>query len=124
MANYILKPFNARMFNIDYNRKTIGMVTAQEDGTWSARLGDGSLNLQTVRVSGFANARNAFYAVTQALKVYQLNKRARTNLIANIRGTGNEAEEIAMRNRSVEEYVAAYNAYEGKAVMRVSMKRR
>ena len=121
MANYILKPFNARMFNIDYNRKTIGMVTAQEDGTWSARLADGK---NSARVSGFATANNAFYAVTHALKVFALNNRARTNLIPLTQGTGNEAEEIAKRNRSVEEYVAAYNEHAGKDVLRVSHKRR
>ena len=121
MANYILKRFNARMFNIDYKRKTIGMVTGQEDGTWSARITDGS---GTVKVEGFATSTNAFYAVTHALKVYSLNRTARTNLIAPIRGTGNEAEEIALRNRSVTEYVAAYNADAGRPVMRVSHKRR
>lgn len=121
MANYILKRFNARMFNIDYKRHTIGMVTGQEDGTWSARITDGS---GTVKVEGFATSSNAFYAVTQALKIYSLNRTARTNLVAIIRGTGNEAEEIAARNRSVAEYVAAYNASAGQPVLRVAHRRR
>ena len=121
MANYILKRFNARIFNIDYQRKTIGQVSAQEDGTWSARIVDGS---GTVKVSGFASSTNAFYAVTHALKVYSLNRTARTNLMAPIEGTGNEAEEVAIRNRSVTEYVAAYNANAGQPVMRVGYKRR
>jgi len=121
MSNYILKPFNARMFNIDYKRKTIGMVTAQEDGTWSARITDGS---GTVKVDGFASSTNAFYAVTHALKVYSLNRTARTNLIAPIRGTGNAAEEVEARNQSVREYVAAYNASAGRDALRVGYKRR
>jgi hypothetical protein len=121
MANYILKRFNARMFNIDYNRKTIGMVTAQEDGTWSARLVDGD---NSAKVSGFATSNNAFYAVAHALKVFALNKRARTNIIPLTQGTGNEVEEIEHRNRTVAEYVAAYNAYEGRQAMRVVTRRR
>ncbi len=121
MANYILKRFNARMFNIEYKRKTIGMVTAQEDGTWSARLIDDSI---TVKVEGFATSSNAFYAATQSLKVYSLNRRARTNLIAPTTGTGNEAEEIEQRNRSVREYVAAYNVEAGRPAMRVVHRRR
>ncbi|MNV49555.1 hypothetical protein D3C71_1415150 [compost metagenome] len=121
MANYILKTQSATFCTIVYNRKPIGTVKRNENGTWSGTITDNNV---TAKVDGFATSTNAFYAATQTLKVYSLNRRARTNLIAPNQGTGNEAEEIAMRNRSVQEYVSAYNASEKRQVLRVATRRR
>ena len=121
MANYILKNESVKFSTIVYNRKVIGSVKQNENGSWSASITDNNVS---AKVEGYATRNNAFYAVTQTLKVFALNRRAGTKLIAPTTGTGNEAEEINIRNRSVHEYVAAYNAYEGEQRLRVATKRR
>lgn len=121
MASYILKKQTSKFATIDLSRKSIGTVRQDEDGTFSAKITDDGTSAS---VRGFATMANAFYAATNALKVFKLNKRNRTNIVAITEGTGNETEEIAQRNNKVHEYVNEYNRSEGRQVMRVVTRRR
>lgn len=119
MANFLLKVDTLTTASITLNRKTIGFIRKTDTG-WA-----GSITYEgvTLKVTEFSGRSNCFYALTQAAKVGNFNRRYNKALTFCIKGS-TDAEEIRVHGETVRAYVAAVNAAEGQTVLRVVNKRR
>ena len=114
MANYLLKKFSDRSFNISLSRSTVGEVRLMPSGRWMGTLHS------KVAIHNFLNSANAFHAVVLAYKVSRLPE-PYTLVLGN---AANEHDELMQHNAAVRKYVSEYNRQNDTSRMRIRTSRR
>lgn len=114
MANYLLKKFSDRSFNISLSRSNVGEVRLMPSGRWMGALHG------KVAIHNFLNSANAFHAVVLAYKVSRLPE-PYALVLGN---AASEHEELNQHNAAVRKYVSEYNRQHDTSRMRVRSSRR
>lgn len=106
MANFIMKKFSDRSYNIDLSRKTVGEVRLMPSGLWMATL-HGRLT-----VHNFHDAYNAFRAIVMQSNIEKLNQRCTEKLEFTLaKGCDSAALEVAAHSNLLYKYVDHNNKF-------------
>ena len=123
MANYLLKKFSDRSYNIDLSRTTLGEVRLLGD-VWNAQIRiDGKLT----GVRGYAKPGTAFHAVILLSQINALQaKHPEIKLDTQylMQAAGSDDAQVRNFNWLSEQYVAAYNSVNSGYSLRVVQPRR